>query len=82
MTSLLGQAVRLPHPGADATLILSYVTNSSGTFNLDSDKIIYLRDLGLPNEIITAMIWKDQCVAAANDRARVRHPSNPSPAAG
>jgi hypothetical protein len=56
----LAQVVRLTQAGVDPSIILTYVTNSSGTFNLDSDKIIYLRDLGLPGEIITAMMQRDQ----------------------
>src|ERR1039457_2947901 len=59
-TSPLAQVVRLTQAGVDQSIVLTYVTNSSGTFNLDSDKIIYLRDLGLPNEIITAMIQRAQ----------------------
>ncbi len=58
-TSPLAQVVRLTQAGVDQSIILTYVTNSGSTFNLDSDKIIYLRDLGLPNEVINAMMQRD-----------------------
>ena len=40
-TSPLAQVVRLTQAGVDQSVIMAYVTNSSSTFNLDSDKIIY-----------------------------------------
>ena len=35
------EVVRLTQAGVDQSVIMTYVTNSSSTFNLDSDKIIY-----------------------------------------
>jgi hypothetical protein len=69
--SPLAQVVRLVQAGVDQTVILAYATNSISTFNLDSDKIIYLANLGVPNEITTAMMQRDQILqqqmaAAAN----------------
>jgi hypothetical protein len=69
--SPLAQAIRLVQAGVDPDVILAYVTNSISTFNLDSDKIIYLSNLGVPNEITTAMMQRDQVLqqqmaAAAN----------------
>jgi hypothetical protein len=69
--SPLARVVRLMQAGVDQIVILAYVTNSISTFNLDSDKIIYLADLGVPNEITTAMMQRDQILqqqmsAAAN----------------
>jgi hypothetical protein len=69
-TSPLAQIIRLVQAGVDESVILSYVTNSTSTFNLDSDKIIYLSDLGVPNEVVSAMMQRDQLLqqqmAAAN----------------
>ena len=59
-TSPLAQVVRLTQAGVDQSIIMVYVTNSSRTFNLDSDKIIYLSDLGLPADLVTAMMQRDQ----------------------
>ncbi len=54
--SPLAQVVRLTQAGVDQSIIMTFVTNSSHTFNLDSDKIIYLTDLGAPNELVTAIM--------------------------
>ena len=59
-TSPLAQVVRLAQAGVDESIIMVYVTNSSRTFNLDSDKIIYLTDLGVPTDVVTAMMQRDQ----------------------
>ena len=57
--SPLAEVIKLVQSGVDESIILSYVTNSTSMFNLDSDKIIYLSDLGVPNEIQTAMMQRD-----------------------
>jgi hypothetical protein len=58
--SPLAQVVKLVQAGVEENVIMTFVTNSSGTFNLDSDKIIYLKDIGTPGDIVTAMIQRDQ----------------------
>ena len=56
----LAQVIRLVQAGVEQSVILAYVSNSSSLFNLDSDQIIYLNDIGTPKEIVTAMIQRDQ----------------------
>ncbi len=69
-TSPLAQVIRLSQAGVDESIIQTFIANSSSTFNLDSDKIIYLKDIGLPSGIVTAMMQRDQQLqqqmAAAN----------------
>ncbi len=85
-TSPLAQVIRLTQAGVDESIILSYITNSTGTFNLDSDTIIYLSDLGVPNEVVTAMMQRDQVLqqqmATANPppETPVVEPTEPPPA--
>jgi hypothetical protein len=59
-TSPLAQVVRLTQAGVDPSVIMTYITNSSSTFNLDSDKIIYASDAGVPSTMVTAMMERDQ----------------------
>jgi len=58
--SALAQIVKLTQSGVDESVITSYVNNSGSPFNLTPDEIIYLKDLGLPSDVITAMIQRDQ----------------------
>jgi Family of unknown function (DUF6600) len=54
------ELVKLAQAGVDESVMLSFVSNSSHTFNLSSDGIIYLNDLGVPGTVVTAMIQHDQ----------------------
>jgi len=54
----LMDVIRLAQARIDDSIMLTFI-DSAGTFNLDPDQIIYLRDLGLANEVITAMIQHD-----------------------
>jgi len=56
----LGDFVKLVQAGVGESVLLAYVTNSSTAFNLSSDDIVYLNDLGAPETTITAMLQRDQ----------------------
>jgi hypothetical protein len=79
-TSPLAQVVRLTQGGVDESIIMTYVTNSGSTFNLDSDKIIYLKDIGLPNEVVTAMMQRDQQLQQQMAATAYQPPTQPAPA--
>ena len=78
-TSPLAQVVRLTQAGVDESVIMTYVTNSGSTFNLDSDKIIYLKDIGLPNEVVTAMMQRDQQLQQQMTASAYQPPAQPAP---
>ena len=83
-TSPVAQVIRLTQAGVDESIIKTFVSNSSSTFNLDSDKIIYLKDIGLPNEVVTAMMQRDQqlqqeMAAAAPPPVQPAPATDPSP---
>ncbi len=79
-TSPLAQVIRLTQAGVDESIIMTYVTNSGSTFNLDSDKIIYLKDIGLPNGVVTAMIRRDQQLQQQMTASAYQPPAQPAPA--
>ena len=54
------EVVRLVQSGVDQSIVTTYVQNSTSLFNLDSDRIIYLTNLGAPNTLVTAMMQRDQ----------------------
>ena len=64
-SSPLAEVVKLTRAGVSENVILSYITNSSDAFNLNSEKIIYLTNLGTPDEFVTAMMQHDQTLAAS-----------------
>lgn len=54
------EVVKLARSGVDEAVMLAFVTNSTGTFNLGSDQIVYLNDLGVASEVLTLMIEHDR----------------------
>src|SRR5579872_1138548 len=56
----LSGVVKLVQAGVGESIIMSYVTNSSGAFNLSSDDIVYLNDLGVSQDVVNAMLQRDQ----------------------
>ena len=73
------EVVRLTQAGVDESIVTTYVQNSTSLFNLDSDKIIYLSNLGAPNSLVTAMMQRDQQLqqqfAATRPRNRRNRPN-------
>ena len=59
LSPALGQVVKLIQGGVSHDVILTYITNSTDLFNLGSNEILYLNDLGTPPTLITALIQKD-----------------------
>ncbi len=56
----LAEFSKLAQAGVDEGVMLSYVTNSTQLFNATADQIVYLNDLGVPGNVITAMMQHDQ----------------------
>ena len=54
------ELVKLARAAVPESVMLAYVTNSTRTFNLLADHIVYLNDLGVSSEVIRAMIEQDR----------------------
>src|SRR5262245_24521870 len=59
----VAEVIRLAESGVDQSVMLAFVTNSTATFNLGPEEIIYLNDVGIPSPVITAMIQRDHALA-------------------
>ena len=70
----LVEVVKMLRARIDDSVLVTFI-DSGGTFNLDAEKIIYLRDLGLSGELISVMLQHDAEIASG-----VR-PVPPAPAA-
>ncbi len=81
--SPLAQVIKLAQAGVDEGIIQAYITNSTSTFNLNSDKLIYLKDAGVPNSLASAMMQHDvglQAQIAAATPPPIPPPVVPEPA--
>jgi hypothetical protein len=63
--SPLAEVVKLIQAGVDVPTMQSYIGNSQNAFNLDADKIIFLKDEGAPSEVINAMMDRDKALYAS-----------------
>jgi hypothetical protein len=70
--SALAEVVKLVQSGVDVGIIKNYIANSASAFNLDADKIISLTDVGVPTDLVNAMMEHDKNFSVA--------PIAPSPA--
>ncbi len=64
----LAEVVKLFQAGISEEVILAYVTNGTNAYELNSDGIVYLNDLGVSTPVITALIQHD---AQPDTQARV-----------
>lgn len=62
----LAEVVKMVQAGVAADIIQNYVANSSSAFNLDADKIIFLKDEGLSSALINAMLARDKVLYAGS----------------
>ena len=55
----LSEMIKLAESGVDEAVMLAYVTNSTATFSLGPEEIIYLNDIGVPAPVVSAMMQHD-----------------------
>jgi hypothetical protein len=85
------EVVQMASAGSGDDVLLAYIQNSQSMFQLSADQVIYLKDVGLSSQVITAMLNRDnalrgQSPAVAQPVAPVpvsqpAPPSAPAPAA-
>ena len=70
------EIIKLANAGVEESVMLSFVTNSTGTFNLRAEEIIYLNDIGVPSRVVTAMLQRDHLLQAPSANLTIT-PSQP-----
>jgi hypothetical protein len=55
----VGEVVKMYQGGINKDVIVNYIDNTSLAYHLSADGIIYLHNLGMPQEITKAMILRD-----------------------
>lgn len=58
----VSEIIKMVNAGVDETVLMTYVTNSTRTFDLGADELIYLKDIGIPESVVTAMLVHDQAL--------------------
>ena len=73
----LAEIVKLVNSGVEEHVLMAFVTNSASTFNLSAEEIIYLKDIGVPDVVVTAMIVRDQALRENSLIASAQVPEPP-----
>src|SRR5881394_2710000 len=50
------EVIRLASAGIAEDVIVAYVNNAQTPFELSADQVLYLKDLGISGQVVTAMI--------------------------
>jgi hypothetical protein len=74
-TGPVADVIRLVTSGVDQSVLMGFVTNSANLFNLSSDEIIYLNDLGVPSGVVEAMLQRDRFLKEAAASVAVAPPA-------
>jgi hypothetical protein len=75
------EVAKLVAAGTTEDVVLAYVQNAPGPFNLSADNVLYLKDLGVASSVITAMLNHDSALrsqAPAQEMAP-QPPAAPAP---
>jgi hypothetical protein len=72
----LEEVLKLAQAGVSDEVMLAYITSSTTFFNVTSDAIVYLNDLGVSNNVITSLIQHDSTpeMQARKQMANAVHP--------
>lgn len=71
------EVIKLSSSGVGEDVILAYVQNSQAPFNLSANHLLYLRDLGLSSNVITAMLNRDSALHTQPTTAQTPPPPPP-----
>lgn len=87
------EVLKLASSGVGDDVVLAFVQNSQLRFNLSADDVLYLRDVGVTEPVITAMLNHDNAMSAqepqspptqyaptATEQAPAPAPAQPAPA--
>ncbi|MDE3099986.1 MAG: hypothetical protein KGJ88_10990 [Verrucomicrobiota bacterium] len=77
----LTEVLTMAQAGVSDDVLTNYIGNSYYPFNLTPDDLIYLKDIGIPDDVTTAMIQRDaqlgQTTSASNEAAETSAPAAP-----
>jgi hypothetical protein len=59
VSSSLAEVLKLAQAGVSEDVMLAYIIHSTNFFDVGSDVIVYLNDLGVSNQVITTLIHHD-----------------------
>jgi hypothetical protein len=77
----VAEVVRLAESGVGEDVIMAYIQNSPGAFDLSADQILYVKDVGLSSQVITAMLNRDAALRSQPQPPATQPLPGPPPSA-
>lgn len=74
------EIIKMYKGGVKADVLLTYIDTASLSYQLSSKEILYLSQIGVPSEIVNAMIHHDHQVQLAQANTRQQSDENPAAA--
>ncbi|EEF62910.1 DUF6600 domain-containing protein [Pedosphaera parvula] len=68
LSTTAGEVVKLVEAGSSDDVVIAYVQNSGSTYNLSADEVVYLKDLGVSPQVVTAMLSHDTELRSQNQQ--------------
>jgi len=69
LSPVSSEAVKLVQSGVEHSVLLNFITNTTGYFMLGADEIVYLNDLGVEGNVITSMMEHDKALRELRSNA-------------
>jgi hypothetical protein len=69
--SPVAEVVKLVQAGTELGVVKNFIANQNGSFDLDTEQIVALTDLGVPAELVNAMMAHDKMLSAPPPAAPV-----------
>ena len=79
LSGAAAEVARLASSGVDEGVLLAYVKNSTSTFNLTAEEIIYFKDIGFPDSVVSGMLEHDQTLKVSEAGIVAPSPTSPPP---
>jgi hypothetical protein len=77
----VAEVVKLASSGVGDDVVMAYIRNSQGVFDLNADQLLYLKDVGLSSQVTTAMLDHDNAMKQQSAPAPAPAPEpQPQPA--
>ncbi len=74
------EVVKLASSGVGDEVVMAYIRNSPAVFDLSADQLLYLKDVGLSSQVVTAMLDHDNALKSQAQAAAPQQVEQPQPA--
>src|SRR5262245_31412497 len=79
VSTAVADVIKMAEAGTSEDVLLAYIQNSAASFDLSADQILYLRDIGVSSDTVSAMLTHDTALKS-QDQAVAQPTQSATPA--